>query len=61
MLFLLWVEHLANHAAEQPDSNSRIVLSTAVLMLSVHSLLMGLPLGFPPVALTVVIFIAVGP
>ena len=60
MLFLLWVEHLANHAAEQPDSNSRIVPTTAVLMLSVHSLLMGAAFGISTsVALTVVIFIAV--
>ena len=60
MLFLLWIEHLANHAAELPESNSRIVSSTAVLMLSVHSLLMGAAFGIASsVALTVVIFIAV--
>ena len=60
MLFLLWVEHLANHAVETSASNARIVPTTAVLMLSIHSLLMGAAFGISTsVALTVVIFIAV--
>ena len=61
MLFLLWIEHLANHAAALPESNSRIVSSTAVLMLSVHSLLMGAAFGIASsVALTSSFYCRVG-
>jgi len=60
MLLLLWVEHLANHAAEHSRGDQRIVPLTAVFMLSIHSLLMGAAFAIATsVTMTIVIFIAV--
>lgn len=60
MLLLLWVEHWANQAIEHPSANSRLLPLTAVLMLSIHSLLMGAAFGISTsFALTIVLFIAV--
>lgn len=60
MLLLLSIEHWADQEAGQPSGNSKLLPLTAVLMLSIHSLLMGAAFGISAsVALTVVIFIAV--
>ena len=60
MLLLLWIEHLANQRSENTGGNKKIVAFSAVLMLSIHSLLMGAAFGISTsVALTIVIFIAV--
>ena len=60
MLLLLWVEHLANHAAEHSRGDQRIVPLTAAFMLSIHSLLMGAAFGIATsVTLMIVMFIAV--
>ena len=60
MLLLLWIEHLANQRSENPAGNKKLVAFSAVLMLSIHSLLMGAAFGISTsVALTIVIFIAV--
>ncbi|ABI45308.1 transporter ZIP family protein [Synechococcus sp. CC9311] len=60
MLLLLWIEHLANQRSENPAGNKKLVAFSAVLMLSIHSLLMGAAFGISTsVTLTIVIFIAV--
>ena len=60
MLILLGVEHLANSEVERPGGDTRLIPLTAVLMLSIHSLLMGAAFGISSsLALTFVIFIAV--
>ena len=60
MLILLWIEHWANHEVDHASGNSKLLALTAVLMLSIHSVLMGAAFGITSsVAMTVVIFIAV--
>lgn len=60
MLILLAVEHYANTEVERPGGDSRLLPLTVVLMLSIHSLLMGAAFGISKtLALTFVIFIAV--
>ena len=60
MLILLWIEHWANHEVEHASGNSKLLPLTVVLMLSIHSVLMGAAFGISSsVAMTVVIFIAV--
>ena len=60
MLLLLWIEHLANQSSESPAGNKKLVAFSAVLMLSIHSLLMGAAFGISTsAALTMVIFVAV--
>ncbi|MEM8563775.1 MAG: ZIP family metal transporter [Pseudomonadota bacterium] len=61
MLLLLWIEHLgagADHAIGHGDR--RVVPVAAVVMLSIHSILMGAAFGVSTsVALTITIFVAV--
>ena len=59
-VLLLWIEHWANHEVEHASGNSKLLPLTVVLMLSIHSVLMGAAFGISSsVAMTVVIFIAV--
>lgn len=60
LLMLLWIEHWANHEVELASGNSKLLPLTVVLMLSIHSVLMGAAFGISSsLAMTVVIFIAV--
>ncbi|MEM7222569.1 MAG: ZIP family metal transporter [Pseudomonadota bacterium] len=60
MLSLLWIEHLGAAADRLSGDQRRLVPLTALLMLSIHSLLMGAAFGMSSsIALTITIFIAV--